>query len=106
MAISSIVVFTSYGAAYRLLISFMRAVKLRTRRISNSKLISIAAAKLKLFSQKPVKIRQTCSVRLSERTSAFRAEKNGSTPLPNTAGPKYKGANMQVMLRQVNMQVN
>lgn len=70
--------------AYRLLISFTRDLNSRTRRISNSKLISIAAAKLKLFSQKPVKIRQTCSVRLSERTSAFRAEKNGSTPLPST----------------------
>lgn len=47
-----------------------------------------------------------CSVRLSERTSAFRAEKNGSTPLPSTTSPKYKGTNIQAMLRQVNMQVN
>ena len=59
-----------------------------------------------LFSQKPVKNPAVCSVRLSERTSAFRAEKNGSTPLPSTTSPKYKGTNMQVMLRQVNMQVN
>lgn len=62
--------------------------------------------KVKTFGQKPVKNPAVCLVRLSERTSAFRAEKNGSTPLPSTTSPKYKGTNMQVMLRQVNIQVN
>ena len=58
------------------------------------------------FLYEPVKNPAVCSVRLSERTSAFRAEKNGSTPLPSTTSPKYKGTNTQVMLRQVNIQVN
>lgn len=32
-----------------------------------------------------------CLARLSVRTSAFQAEKNGSTPLPSAISPKYKG---------------
>ena len=49
------------------------------------------AAKLKLFGQKPVKNPAVCSVRLSERTSAFRAEKEWFDSITEYNKPEVQG---------------